>query len=84
MVVVKWLNLLLALVFVVMGNLHHRKEQNKLVTFDNIRQYHNPLPELRWWIYLNMLSQTIGCVESTVFVALPNLMCRFDPQVLDC
>lgn len=81
LVVVKWLNLLLALLFVIMGSLHHRKEHKKLVNLENVRQYNNPLPELRWWILLNMLSQTIACVESAVFIFIPSIDCRYDPKV---
>jgi hypothetical protein len=78
-VTVRWINIFLASIFVIVGRLHDGKQYNKLITFENIRTYNNPLPELRCWIILNLISQTINCVESTVFIAMPSIHCSYDP-----
>jgi hypothetical protein len=43
----------------------------------------NTLPELWCWITLNLVSQVISCVASTLFIAMPSIHCSYDPQVCD-
>lgn len=72
---VRSINVVLAFIFVVMGSKHERKEEDKIATYEGAKAVNNPLPRLRFWILLNVISQGISCVESIVFVSNPDLKC---------